>query len=180
MATQENVKTAEGGVVYIAPIGSTAPSAGDDELGVDWVDLGYMANQGTAINPVPGDQVQVLAHNDDIVIQKTKKGNITFQFPFIELNDDVFEIYWDTQIGVDGSFSIEGGAANTEYMLVYDIYYSDETADRFFAPRVGIETRSAVANNTTSPVTFDITFGTRKDDAYDEQVLGWRGFEIGS
>lgn len=180
MATQENVKTADGGVLYLAPIGTAAPTSAVSVLGAGWKDLGYWANAGATITPVPGDSTTVEAHNGDVVIRKTKKGNVTLQFPFIELNVDVFEIYWDTEVDPeDGSYAIEGGAANREYQLVYDTLYSDETIDRKYAPLVGLETRSAVANAETTPVTHDITFGTRNATGQANQILGWNtGFVV--
>lgn len=173
-ANEENVKTADGGVLYLAPLGTTPPTAEDSTLGPAWRDLGYWANAGASINPVPGDTTTVEAHNDDIVIRKTKKGNVTLQFPFIELNSDVFEVFWDTDVDPDnGQYDITGGAATREYALCYDTIYSDGSVERKFSPKVGIETRSAVANNSTTPVTHDITFGTRKAAGFDFQIRGW-------
>lgn len=173
-ASEANVKTADGGVLYLAPLGTTAPTSASSSLGPAFKDLGYWGNAGAQITPVPGDTTTVEAHNDDIVIRKTKKGNVTLQFPFIELNIPAFEAFWGTTVDPeDGSYAISGGAATREYALVYDTLYSDGTVDRKFAPRVGIESRSAVANNTTTPVTHDITFGTRKADGFDDQILGW-------
>ena len=171
---EENVKTAESGVLYLAPVGTTAPTSASSALGAAWRDLGYWANAGAQVTPVPGDTTTVEAHNDDIVLRKTKKGNVTLQFPFIELNVDTFEVFWDTDVDPEtGQYDITGGSATREYALVYDTIYSDESVDRKFAPKVGIETRSAVANNTTTPVTHDITFGTRKAAGFDYQIRGW-------
>lgn len=172
-ADPENVVTVTGGVAYIAPVGTVLPATAIATLNVAFKDFGYWANDGATTTPVPGDRIQITAHNGDPVIDRTKKGNITIQFPFIELNKTVFEVYWDTVVGVDGSYVIADGSANTEYALVYDRIFSDGSIDRQVAPRVNISDRAAVSSNESDPLTHDITFSTLKSVDYDDQLLGY-------
>jgi hypothetical protein len=172
-ASAANAVTVEGGVLYLAPLGTTPPTSATDPLDSAFVDLGYWAEDGSELTPVPGDTVTITAHNGDIVIEKTKKGNLNLKFPFIELNKPVFETYWDTTVAADGSYTIADGRVLTEYCLVYDRLFSDETIDRQFSPRVRISDRGAVTNNDSDPLTHEMTFGTLKADGFSKHIYGW-------
>ena len=172
-ADPENAVTVDGGVLYLAPVGTDLPEAFDDTLDPAFRDLGYWSSDGATITPVPGDTTTITAHNGDVVIEKTAKGNVTLLFPFIELNQQVFETFWDTEIQPDGSYEIEAGAANKEYALVYDRLFSDGTADRQVSPRVRISDRAGVPNQESAVLTHSITFGTLKHADYPFHIKGF-------
>jgi hypothetical protein len=177
-ASAANAVTCDGGVLYLAiydpeTVDSIKPTSASSPLNAAFKDLGYWAEDGSEITPVPGDTVTITAHNGDIVIEKTKKGNLTLKFPFIELNKEVHESYWDTTVAADGSYEIADGRNTREFCLVYDRLFSDETVDRQFSPRVRISDRAAVTNSDSDPVTHEMTFGTLKADGFASHIYGW-------
>lgn len=173
VADAAKVVTVDGGVLYLAPVGSTGPTSAESTLAGAWKDLGYWAEDGATVTPVPGDTTEINAHTGAPVIRKTKKGNVTLEFPFIELNKDVFEAYWSTTVGADGSYAISDGSANKEYALVYDRLFSNGETDRIFAPRASISDRGAQSNTESDALTHSITFQTLAPSGGGDQIQGW-------
>ncbi len=172
-ANAENVVTVDGGILYLAPAGTTGPTDASSPLPSAFKDLGYWAEEGATVTPVPGDAVAINGHTGAPVIRKTKKGNVTLQFPFIELNKEVFETYWDTTVASDGSYEIDNGSANKEYALVYERMFNNGKVDRQFAPRVSISERGAQANSEGDALTHSISFGTLTPAEGGPQIKGW-------
>lgn len=168
-----DVVTVAGGVAYIAPVGSTGPTDANSPLNAAFKTLGVWAEDGSTVTPVPGDEVTINDHTGAPRLQRTKTGNVTFEFPFIELVEDTFNTYWDTEVQPDGSYTIKGGSANKQYALVYDRVFSNGTVDRKYAPKVRISDRGAQANSEADALTHSITFGTLLADGETDQIKGW-------
>lgn len=173
MADATKVKTVVGGVLYRAPLGTALPSSAESTLPGAYVDMGYWAEDGSTLTPVPGDTVEIIAHTGATVISRQKKGNITLEFPFIETTKDVFETYWDTTVAADGSYEIQGGSANKEYILVYDRLYSDNTSDRIVAQRANIAERAGQTNSEGDALTYGMTFQTLEPAGGGAHIIGW-------
>ncbi|WP_405373422.1 MULTISPECIES: hypothetical protein [unclassified Microbacterium] len=173
MADATKVKTVVGGMLYLAPTGTALPTSAVSTLPGAYKDMGYWAEDGSTLTPVPGDTVEIIAHTGATVISRQKKGNVTAEFPFIETTKDTFEAYWDTTVAPDGSFEISGGSANKEYVMVYDRLYSDDTNDRFVAERAKITDRAGQANSEGDALQYGMTFGTLEPAGGGAHIIGW-------
>lgn len=168
-----DVVTVAGGVAYIAPVGTTGPTGMDTPLNSAFKTLGVWAEDGSTVTPVPGDEVTINDHTGAPRLQRTKTGNVTFEFPFIELNPTTFETFWDTELQPDGSYEIVGGSANREYALVYDQVFSNGTVNRRYMPRVRISDRGAQSSSESDALTHSITFSTLLADGQTKQIIGF-------
>lgn len=179
-ADAENVRVAVGGAVYLAPVGTTGPTSAASTLDSAYKELGFWAEDGATVTPQSGDTTTIKAHTGQTVKERKQGGNILLEFPFIETSQIVYETFWDTTVDTaDGEYVVTDGSANSEYSLVYETVYDDESVNRMYAPRVVIDSRTAINHTESGAVQYGITFKTLLASGETSQLTGWHtGFIV--
>jgi hypothetical protein len=96
MGDSTNVRVGYGGKVYVAPVGTVAPTTLSAAWGVGWTDLGYISDDGLTEGS-DQDRNEFYAWGADAPVRTQITRNVTtFGMTFIETKGEVLSIYYAT------------------------------------------------------------------------------------
>jgi len=113
---------ANGACVYAAPLGTTLPTTATEALDADFVDLGWVSEDGFT-NSIKRDITKHYAFGGDVVKVTQDKYTETVQFALLESSADVLGVVY----GVD-SVTENGAVFSVEHnslMLVHQVFAID-------------------------------------------------------
>lgn len=161
---QENnadlVRLIKDGAIFIRETGADAPEGTNWVPGVGDAALGYYSDTGFVLTPVSGDATDFTAHNGDIVHSEQAPGNWTLGFSGLEANQANAEVYFDTEVSVDGSIMVTSAAASKHYDIVTVGLDQQDRLAVVHYPRVKISEREALTFNRTTLLAYGMTFRT--------------------
>lgn len=154
-----------GGAVYIAPIGTTAPTDATTALDDAFELLGYISEDGVTITE-ERDSDTLAAWGGDTVRTLQTSYTETFTFTPIEVNPVVARAeYGDDNVEVTaGKMTITHNSAQVaEKMIVIETVPNDATVDRFFVPRAQLTEKGDQVLNDSDPMGRECTFTALPD-----------------
>lgn len=105
--TAANVRVAVTGGTYFAPTGTALPTTASASLDEDFVELGYVTEDGIT-QTIDEDTEQIRAwQNGDIVREVQTSHAVTYDLALLETNADTLEVYY-------GNHTVVSGAGTTE------------------------------------------------------------------
>lgn len=160
--TAANVVVAITGVVYVAPIGTTAPTDYATALNVAFKDVGYIGEGGVSIVPNETSKKLKAWQNGETVKTITRLEDVTVSFDMIELrSEEAQKAYWGAAATVAAgglTVTVGGSSASTPIMLVIDAV-DGTVGTRYFFPKAVVSDRGAITvisdNYSSMPVTFE-------------------------
>lgn len=156
-----------GGAVFIAPIGTAAPSDASTELDGGFELLGYISEDGVTITE-ERDSENIVAWGGDTVYTSQTSYTETFTFTPIEVNPVVARAeYGDDNVEVSGGLmTIKHSSAEAEEkMIVIETVPNSGTLDRFFIPRAKLTEKGDQALTDSDPMGRECTFTALPDDS---------------
>jgi hypothetical protein len=116
----DNVRVATTGAVYVAPVGTAAPTDSEGALNGSFVDLGYVSADGIS-ETIDKSTNQIRSWQDGSLVREVvADGTYTVEMTFIETNEAVLELYYGvTQTG--GKFSIDPRKTGGRQSFVIDV-----------------------------------------------------------
>lgn len=156
-----------GGAVFIAPLGSTAPTDATTALDEAFELLGYISEDGVTITE-ERDSESITAWGGDAVYTTQTSYTETFAFTPIEVNPVVARSqYGDSNVTVaSGEMTIKHNSAEIpEKMLVIETVPNASTVDRFFVPRAKLTKKGDMALNDSDPMGRESTYTALPDDS---------------
>ena len=116
----DNVRVAVTGAVYVAPTGTSAPTATDSALNVAFVDLGYLSADGISEN-IDRTTAQIRSwQRGSLVREVTSEATFSVTLTMIETKEDVLELYFGAS-NVSGKFEIDPSSSGGRKSFVYDV-----------------------------------------------------------
>lgn len=170
----DNVRITESGYVFMAPVGSTAPTDYDTALAAAWVDLGYLAEGGlTKDAPIETKDIKAFQNGEVIhticrspkttlgfgLIEHNKEAVVLAAFPGITLNVGKDEITYADH---------DGGA---EVALVIVEINANGLGERTHYPRVKLTSRDQIATTIDNEKVYRLGY-----TAYREGGYVWKAF----
>ena len=131
-------KPAVGGAIFFAPAGTTLPTSATATLGVDFVSMGYISEDGLS-NDNSVDVTEIKAWGGDTVLTQTEKTD-NFKFTMIEaLNADVLKrIFGSSNVTVATAGDITVNATTDdmeEGIWVFDMVLTGSKVKRIIIPK---------------------------------------------
>lgn len=128
----DNVRVAVTGAVYVAPTGTTAPTASGSALDAAFIDLGYVSADGIS-EAIDKSTSQVRAWQDGSLVREiVSDGTYSLEMTFIETNEAVLELYYGSAI-TSGELGVNPRATGGRQSFVVDVI--DGTAvERIYIP----------------------------------------------
>lgn len=156
-----NVAVAITGAWYGAPVGTTGPTGADSTLDQDFVDYGYLSNDGTTKSVDRSSSDIIAWQNNDKVRSVITESGVTFSFTLIESKPEVIELYTGAKMGVDGSFEVHPGSTGGRKAFVFDVVDNGSGVDefqRFYIPEGEVtEVGDQVFSNSGDAIGYEIT-----------------------
>lgn len=156
-----------GGAVYIAPIGTSAPTDATTALDGAFELLGYISEDGVTIEE-ERDSEEIVAWGGDTVYTSQTSYTETFTFTPIEVNPVVARAeYGDDNVEVaEGHMTIKHSSAEVpEKMVVIETIPNSDTVDRFFVPRAKLTEKGEQALTDSDPMGRECSFTALPDDS---------------
>lgn len=124
------------GYVYIAAIGTTAPTDTSTLPSADWTELGYISDQGLVNANSPANN-NVKEWGGNVVLSVLSEKPDTFKFKLLEvLNQDVLEVIYgagNVSLDQNGMLTVSATADQaTHYMWCFDMIVTGSKKKRIF------------------------------------------------
>lgn len=159
-----------GGAVHVAPLGTTLPTSATTDLGDEWLDVGYISEDGvTNTNAIESNDVKEWGGNTVLSIQTGKSDK--FKMKFIEaMNKNVLKVvYGEGNVSGDLETGMEikvNADEVVQWAWVIDMILRGNIAKRIVIPAAGINELGDIVYNSSDAVAFDATL-TATPDAND-------------
>lgn len=154
-----------GGAVFIAPIGTEAPTDATTPLNEAFKLLGYISEDGVTITE-ERDSENITAWGGDTVYTTQTSYTETFAFTPIEVNPVVARSqYGDDNVSVTaGKMTVKHNSSEIpEKMLVIETVPNSSTVDRFFVPRAKLTEKGDQTLNDSDPMGRESTYTAMPD-----------------
>lgn len=172
--TASNVTTGKpktGGAVFMAPVGTTAPTSAVATLDNAYKDLGFVSEDGVT-ESVSISTTNIKEWGGGIVLVTQDEKTATLKFKLIEyLNADV-QKFVNGDSNVTGTITagmhiaVNGDEAG-EHVIVIDQIMRNNTPFRIVIPRAQISEIGEVTYKSNEAVGYDVTVTAIKDSAGD-------------
>jgi hypothetical protein len=160
------VRLIKDGRIFLGPYGAAVPTGHTFTPSAEYSDVGYYSEDGFTLTPEPGDNLQIMGHNKDIVFDEDEPGRWVYAFSGIQDGRPITECYFDTEVDpADGSYTVTSAAASTYRSLILIGEGSNGETILSHAPRVKVTDREAVTFNSTTLQALGMSFGTFRDSA---------------
>lgn len=155
------------GALFLREVGATAPT------GTTWTpttgdeQVGYYSDDGFTLTPTPGDETNLTGHNGDLLISEAASGYWAVGFAGLEGNDTVTSAYFDVDVAVDGSVTVDTASASKRYDLIAVGLDQKERLILVHFPNVQIDnsSREGLTFNRTTLLAYGLAFKTFKGGA---------------
>lgn len=154
-----------GGALYVAPLGSTAPTDASTPLDEAFQLLGYISEDGVTISE-SRDTSDILAWGGDTVHTTQTSYSETFAFTPIEVNPVVAAAeYGPANVSVEaGKMTItHNSAVIPAVMVVIETVPNSATVDRFFVPNAQLTEKGDLTLNDSDPMGRECTYTALPD-----------------
>lgn len=162
-----NVDVAVTGALSKAPSGTAAPTNATSALPVDWLDHGYLSEDGVTENRERDSKEIPAWQNGDIVRVVYTKGKFTLNCTMIETSTVTQETFYGSEVAVDGSIEINPIETGGRHAWVLD-YIDGDKYVRLYIPDGEVTEVGEVTIAGTDAVGYEITVM-----AYRDPTLGY-------
>lgn len=157
------------GAIWRAPSGTTLPTTADEALDNDFVDLGYVSDDGVG-NDQSFTADEVRAWGGDVVMTPESEQNDNFTMNLIEsLNVNVLKtVYGDDNVTGTLSTGItvkKNAKDRTSACYVIDMILRDGAIKRIVLPDAKISALDTITYNDSDPIGYAITLTAMRDSA---------------
>lgn len=156
------VRIAPFGHVYVAPVGTAAPTTVVTPLPATWKELGYISEDGVSITPTT-DVQDYFAWQNAMPI-KTSLTSISMEvgFSMIQINQSTTALYffgqaWSVAAGV-ATLSISSNPGLDERAMVIEWTDDGSNLNRLYMPRGLITDRESMTLSRNDLVALGVTF----------------------
>jgi hypothetical protein len=166
----DNVRVAVTGAVYVAPVGTAAPTTSGSALNAAFADLGYVSADGISEN-IDRTTNQIRAwQNGSLVREVTSEGTYSVSMTFIETNQHVLELYYGSA-NSDGKFEIDPTATGGRKSFVIDVVDGD-LVERIYIPAGEITSLGERTLASGEAVGYEMTLTAYADEG-STTVIKW-------
>lgn len=154
-----------GGAVYIAPLGTTAPTDASTELDPAFELFGYISEDGVTVTE-ERDSENIAAWGGDTVYTSQTSYTESFAFTPIEINPVVAAAeYGDDNVEVTaGKMTIKHNSNEIpEKMIVIETIPNSGTVDRFFVPKAKLTEKGDLTLTDSDPMGRECTYTALPD-----------------
>lgn len=176
------VRLVQDGRILLGTYGAAAPTGTDWDPSADItaktrVDIGYYSEDGFTLTPEPGDNTQIKAHNEDVVVDQDSPGTWAVNFAAFQQKLEVIEAYFDATVDpTDGSITLTKASVSTFRDLVtVGITGTDELIVTHY-PRVKVTDRDALTYSASAVNQYGITFRAFKHPGLGYIAKQWSTF----
>ena len=170
MADSSNVSTGKpkvGGAIFRAPVGTTLPTSATATLAQDFMDMGYVSEDGITNNNSTESE-NIKAWGGDIVMTSTTEKTDTWQGTFIEsLNVEVLQtVYGDSNVTGDLTTGIVVTANATEaeeHSWVFEMVLKGGVKKRVVLPSAKVSELGETVYKDDEAVGYDVTLTALPD-----------------
>jgi len=177
MNNSSNVSTGKpkvGGAIFVAPAGTAVPTDANTPLAGDFVNLGYVSEDGLT-NTVETDTNDTQAWGGDTVLSEQTTYKETFSFGLIETKEAALAQYYGPEnVEVDGAGAIKvrhNGRTLPEQVAVVETVMSDGRVKRTVIEKAKMSDRSGDVTYTDGdPVTYPIVWNAKPNADGDTAI----------
>lgn len=173
MPSASNVTTGKpaiAGAIYAAALGTTLPTDASTELSSDFVEVGYISEDGVT-HAQNIDSEVVKAWGGKPVMQILKSREDTYKYTMIEYKNaqSARMVYGDDNVTVTGNnITIHGGSTTVEgHVLVIDMILSGDYLDRIVIPSAYLASVGDVNYKDDSVTGYETTMSCMADENGD-------------
>lgn len=161
-----NVRVAVTGAWYVAPTGTTGPTAADSTLPPACRNLGYLSEDGTTRTTDRSTNDIKAWQNATLVRTTVTDASVSYKVVLIETNRDTVSLYYGTEIGDDGSFDVNPASTGGRKMFVFDVIDGEDVI-RLWLPEAEISEVGDQVFAGTDPIGYEMTI-----KAYGSAAIG--------
>lgn len=122
-----NVRVAVTGTVSVGPVGTTAPTGGNDALNAAFDDLGYVSEDGVTETRDRTSNSLRAWQNGDRVREVVTEANLSYEFTMVETKQETVELYYGGTVNTTtGGIPIVPAKTGGRKAFVIDVVDGDE------------------------------------------------------
>lgn len=171
---QSEVRAGLDGGIYVAPVGTTAPTTPTAALDAAWAHLGYMNDDGVSLDPSQ-DREEFAAWQSIYPVRRVLTGaSFDLAFVCIQTNKDVLELYFpDSVITSDAgvhSLTIPANPGPAEKALLFE-WIDGEIHNRIIVARGEVTDVEELEVQRGNPASYGMTFSAYPGD--ENEIAVW-------
>jgi len=156
------VRVAPFGHVYVAPVGTVAPTDVTSAFGAGWKELGYLDEDGVGITPST-DVSDIVAWQSLLPVKTSLTGlDLTLEFNLIQVNQDTTALYFfgETWAVAGGVATLAMSSNPTLDERALAVEWTDDAANvnRLIVGRGLVTDRAQLSLKRSEATAFGITF----------------------
>lgn len=138
------------GAIWIAPAGTAIPSNATTALDGDFVNLGYISEDGL-VDAIETDSVEIRAWGGDTVLTGQTSFAEKFTFNMLEMNEEALSLYYgadNVSVDQDGNVAIKVNSKDlAEVRMVVEMVLTAGRVKRIVVPHAKFFDRSGEINH---------------------------------
>jgi hypothetical protein len=171
----DNVRVAVTGAVYVAPAGTSAPTASDSTLNVAFGDLGYVHSDGISEN-IDKTTNQIRSWQDGSLVREiVSEGTYSVEFTLIETKEEVLELYYGVTV-VDGEVDIDPRKTGGRKSFVIDVVDGD-SVERTYIPAGEVTSVGERTLASGEAIGYQVTITAYADESSDVAIKWFSDLE---
>lgn len=121
-----NVRVAVTGAWYVAPAGSTLPTSASSTLGPEYVNLGYLSEDGTTRTTDRSTEDIKAWQKSALVRTVVTEASVSYAFTLIESTAATISLYTGATVAADGSYDVDPSTTGGRKVFVFDVLDGDD------------------------------------------------------
>jgi hypothetical protein len=171
----DNVRVAVTGAVYVAPAGTSAPTASDSTLNALFKDLGYVHSDGIS-ESIDKSTNQIRSWQDGSLVREiVSDGTYSVSFTLIETKQEVLELYYGVDI-VDGEVDIDPRKTGGRKSFVIDVIDGD-SVERTYIPTGEVTSVGERTLASGEAIGYEVTITAYADESSDVAIKWFSDLE---
>lgn|GEM_PF-562990 len=116
-----NVRVAPTGAWYVAPLGTTGPTAASAALPTAWTNLGYISEDGSTRTTDRSTNDIKAWQNSALMRTVVTEASVSYKFVMLESSRATVALYFGTTVGADGTFDVNPSNTGGRQSFVFDV-----------------------------------------------------------
>lgn len=171
----DNVRVGLNGNIYLAPIGTTAPTDLDTAWAAGWSDLGYLSEDGVSME-YSTDQTDINAWQSLSPVRKVLTSvDMTLAFTAIELKTATVKLYFPSSTMTDVSGTVHKldipSAPSPDERAIGLEWIDGDVKNRLIIPRGEVTERGAITIGRSDAVGLEMTISAYATSA--PELASW-------
>lgn len=170
--TAAEVNVGVDGVVWTAPVGSTAPTTASSSLNTPWADLGFVSEDGVT-ETIDATTDKIRAWQKAAVVRTVvSEGTVSWKLVLLQTNAATVALYHGGTVAGDGSIVLDPTKARPYFAFTLDVIDGNQRI-RCYAPQAQVSEVGDLVYQNGEAIGYEITIEATYNDTLGGSAQKW-------